>query len=360
MFSLRVGSRLTQSVNATLTQRVLTVASASGQTTATTTTTTTANFSVCTRLQNQQQYQRQQYQRQQQQNRRTSTRVVLPFAAAASLSFFSLYNTACAEGEKQAEEQPEDIGFDATSFRPLTLAQITPYNHNTSIFRFELLNTSASLNMPVASFILVKVNIDGKDVIRPYTPVIGQGVGYVDLLVKKYDNGPMSSHIHNLKVGDTLEFKGPLKKIEYKPNMVQHVTMIAGGTGITPMMQVLHHALKNPEDLTEFSLVFANISEKDILMKDWLDFLTTRHNNLKIHYTIDKPSTEWKGDVGHVNEHMLQKYIAPPNTNTLVFVCGPPGFMKHISGDKAPDKSQGELDGLLKKMGYTQEQVYKF
>lgn len=31
-----------------------------------------------------------------------------------------------------------------------------------------------------------------------------------------------------------------------------------------------------------------------------------------------------------------------------------------VSGDKNPDKSQGELGGLLKKMGYSEADVYKF
>ena len=35
-------------------------------------------------------------------------------------------------------------------------------------------------------------------------------------------------------------------------------------------------------------------------------------------------------------------------------------MMKAISGDKAQDKSQGELSGLLKEMGYTSDMVYKF
>jgi cytochrome-b5 reductase len=41
-------------------------------------------------------------------------------------------------------------------------------------------------------------------------------------------------------------------------------------------------------------------------------------------------------------------------------VCGPPPMMKAISGDKAEDKSQGVLTGILAKMGYTTVQVYKF
>ena len=34
--------------------------------------------------------------------------------------------------------------------------------------------------------------------------------------------------------------------------------------------------------------------------------------------------------------------------------------MKAMSGDKAEDKTQGPLSGLLAKLGYKQEQVYKF
>jgi cytochrome-b5 reductase len=35
-------------------------------------------------------------------------------------------------------------------------------------------------------------------------------------------------------------------------------------------------------------------------------------------------------------------------------------MMKAVSGDKAKDKSQGELTGLLKQLGYTEQQVFKF
>ena len=41
-------------------------------------------------------------------------------------------------------------------------------------------------------------------------------------------------------------------------------------------------------------------------------------------------------------------------------VCGPPPMMKALSGDKAQDKSQGPLSGLLKDLGFTEEGVFKF
>lgn len=55
--------------------------------------------------------------------------------------------------------------------------------------------------------------------------------------------------------------KGPLPKIEYKPNIKKHIGMIAGGSGITPMLQVAHEILKNPQDQTEVRLIFANVTK---------------------------------------------------------------------------------------------------
>ena len=46
----------------------------------------------------------------------------------------------------------------------------------------------------------------------------------------------------------------------------------------------------------------------------------------------------------------------------LIFiqVCGPPGFMVAMSGNKTKEGKQGELDGLLKAAGYTEDMVFKF
>lgn len=70
----------------------------------------------------------------------------------------------------------------------------------------------------------------------------------------------------------------------------------------------------------------------------------------------------WKGGVGYVTRDMVAAHMpaASLGGDGLIMVCGPPGMMAAVSGDKAPDKSQGELSGLLKAMGYTSDQVYKF
>jgi len=100
--------------------------------------------------------------------------------------------------------------------------------------------------------------------------------GFVDLIIKSYPKpgGIMSRHIQSLRPGiDHVEMKGPFKKIDYRPNMCKKLGMIAGGTGITPMLQIIREVLSNPEDRTEISLIFANVSEDDILLRDELDAL---------------------------------------------------------------------------------------
>jgi len=52
--------------------------------------------------------------------------------------------------------------------------------------------------------------------------------------------------------------------------------------------------------------------------------------------------------------------MPPPSNDNLIFVCGPPGLMNHISGSTSPDYTQGPLSGLLKKLGYSESHVFKF
>lgn len=138
----------------------------------------------------------------------------------------------------------------------------------------------------------------------------------------------------------------------------------AGGTGITPMYQVLDEILKNSDDKTEVSLIYANKTPADVLLKDTLHKLATQHSNFHVHYVVEKTGTLnallWKGSTGYVTDKIVEKHCPGPSDDNLVLVCGPPPMMKAISGEKAPDKSQGDLAGVLAKMGFTADQVYKF
>ena len=69
---------------------------------------------------------------------------------------------------------------------------------------------------------------------------------------------------------------------------------------------------------------------------------------MQVYYTIDKTKDGkipegWKGGVGYVTKDMASAHIPPPSDDNLVLVCGPPPMYKALSGEKAKDKSQGEV-----------------
>jgi len=184
----------------------------------------------------------------------------------------------------------------------------------------------------------------------------------LDLLVKKYPNGAMSEHMHDMEPGQRLDFKGPIPKYPWTTNKHDHIALISGGTGITPMYQLARAIFNNPEDKTKVTLVFANVTEEDILLKKEFEHLeNTYPQRFRAFYVLDKPPKEWKGGKGFVSKELLKTVLPEPKSeNIKVFVCGPPGMYNAISGAKKSPSDQGELDGSLKELGYTKDQVYKF
>ncbi|XP_021741671.1 NADH-cytochrome b5 reductase-like protein [Chenopodium quinoa] len=264
------------------------------------------------------------------------------------------------------EETQKKVALNPDKWLEFKLQETATVSHNTKLYRFSF-DSEAVLGLHIASCLLTRAptgqNDEGKTkyVVRPYTPISDpDSKGYFDLMIKIYPEGKMSQHFAKLKPGDVVEVKGPIEKLRYTCNMKKHIGMIAGGTGVTPMLQVAEAILKNPDDKTQVSLVYANVSPDDILLKQKLDILATSHPNFKVFYTVDNPSKDWRGGVGYVSKDVVTKGLPGPGDDTLIMVCGPPGMMQNISGDKAKDYSQGEVSGILKELGYTKEMVYKF
>ncbi|ETW86565.1 hypothetical protein HETIRDRAFT_437452 [Heterobasidion irregulare TC 32-1] len=288
-------------------------------------------------------------------------------AGTLGLGGYVFLNSTAPTPKKAQEKSP----LDPQNFLDFKLKRVVPYNHNTATFVFELPNNEASL-LPVASCLLVRASdpaaltdAKGRPVVRPYTPVSQPDApGELALLVKKYDAGNASKHIHDLKVGDTLAIKGPIAKFPYKVNEFDEVALIGGGSGITPLYQILTYALADPSNKTKFKLVFANQTEADILLREEFDALRKAHpDTFDVLYAVDKPESgkAWTGHTGFLSKDVLKQHLAPPSLNdkVKVFVCGPPGQVAAIAGKKEGPK-QGAVGGILKELGYTEDQVYKF
>ncbi|KAI9286481.1 hypothetical protein BC943DRAFT_223415 [Umbelopsis sp. AD052] len=207
-----------------------------------------------------------------------------------------------------------------------------PVSHNTAIYRFALPSKTAVLGLPIGQHISLVVDVDGRSVSRSYTPTSQFNTqGHFDLMIKSYPTGAVSSFVAKLEVGDTVGVKGPRGAFTYTPRMVKELGMIAGGTGITPMLQIIRAILSNPHDPTKVSLIFANVTDDDILLREELDELAKRHDNLKVHYVLNDPPEGWTGGVGFVTREMIEKWLPPPAKDIKILLCGPPAMIKAMT-----------------------------
>ncbi|CAO2652143.1 Nn.00g004260.m01.CDS01 [Neocucurbitaria sp. VM-36] len=216
-----------------------------------------------------------------------------------------------------------------TDFQEFELEEKTVLSHNTAIYRFKLPRKTDILGLPIGQHISLAATIAGqpKEVVRSYTPVSSdEDKGHFDLLIKSYPTGNISKHVAGLQVGQTMKVRGPKGAMVYTPNMVRHFGMIAGGTGITPMLQVVKAIIRGRAagDKTEVDLIFANVNPEDILLKDDLDALVAKDPKFRVHYVLNNPPEKWSGGTGFVTADLIKEKLPAPASDVKILVCGPP------------------------------------
>lgn len=252
---------------------------------------------------------------------------------------------------------------------PCTLVSKTSISHDVRKLRFALPSEDQVLGLPVGKHIYLCATINDKLCMRAYTPTSGvDEVGYFELVVKIYfkgqhpnfpNGGLMSQFLDSISTGTILEIKGPLGHIEYigngnflvsgKRKFSKRLAMIAGGTGITPVYQVMQAILENAEDDTEMHLVYANRTENDILLRDELDAWAKKYpDRVKVWYVVTNPIEDgWKYSVGFITESILREHIPPASDTTLALACGPPPMIQFAVTQNLEKMGYNIKDSLL-------------
>ncbi|CAI9782479.1 unnamed protein product [Fraxinus pennsylvanica] len=219
------------------------------------------------------------------------------------------------------EDASPKVALNPNKWFEFKLQDKAQVSHNSQLFRFSF-DPAAKLGLDVASCIIIT---------RSHRSLPFQLVLHLQCNLNSLFHAKVAPAGQNPEGKPKYVIRPPIEKLRYNPNMKKHIGMIAGGSGISPMLQIIDAILKNPDDNTQVTLLYANVF-----------------------YTVDNPTKDWHGGTGYIANDMVKKGLPGPGDDTLILVCGPPGMMKNISGDTAPDWSQGEV------LGYTETMVYKF
>ncbi|RMZ75784.1 hypothetical protein DV738_g5276, partial [Chaetothyriales sp. CBS 135597] len=224
------------------------------------------------------------------------------------------------------------------AFQEFPLIKKTETSHNVAIYRFGLPRPTDIIGLPIGQHISLAATPKGsdKEIVRSYTPISSdEDKGYVDFLIKAYPQGNISAHVTTLKIGDTMKLRGPKGAMVYRPNLVKRIGMIAGGTGITPMLQIIRainrgRPKNGGTDVTKVDLIFANVNPNDILLKDQLDAIAAEDPDFNVYYVLNNPPEGWTGGVGFVTADIIKAKLPPPGPDVKILICGPPPMVSAL------------------------------
>jgi len=228
--------------------------------------------------------------------------------------------------------------------QPFKLQNKTVLSHDSFMLDFALQSPEHVLGLDTGKHMFLSADVKGETVMRRYTPISSNyDIGRVKFVIKAYrpcerfpNGGKFSQHLDSLKIGDTIDMRGPVGEFEYISNgkylidgeehLSTRYNMVAGGTGITPVMQIAAEILRHPQDTTQISLIFACREENDLLMRSTLDqWASVFPNKFKVHYILsDKWPEGWKYSTGFVSKPLFEEHFYPAGDDVHNLMCGPP------------------------------------
>lgn len=167
--------------------------------------------------------------------------------------------------------------------------------------------------------------------------------GYLEITAKRAEGGCVSVFLNQrVQVGLMVEARGPFGRFYFDEVRHPRIVLIAGGSGITPMMSMLRYI----DDLglsTEATLLYFVRTPRDVLFARELEQMRAELANFRYQVIVSKPDPDWKGATGHLSRELLEESVHRMQSAHF-FLCGPTGLMDAATS-------------LLRALGIPDEQI---
>ena len=195
--------------------------------------------------------------------------------------------------------------------------------------------TAPKVKFIAGQYAKISLNIDNKDVARPYSFVNSPNEPFLEIYSVAVQNGPLSTELQKIKKGDRLNISknGNGFLILNEIPKVKNIWMLATGTGIGPYLSIL----KTEDSWDNFEkviLVHAVRYNKELTYKETIKNLKEKYGKRFIYITFvsrEKSENSLDGRIPQsINNGLLEKKantkMLPSNTH--IMLCGNPEMLK--------------------------------
>lgn len=193
---------------------------------------------------------------------------------------------------------------------------------NNTVRRFWV-KTEEKLDFLPGQFVTMDLPISDKRLKRWRSYSIASCVAedLLEFCIVQLEGGKGTEYLFNdVKIGDTIRFKGPSGTFVAPTNPDHDIVMICTGTGVAPFRPMLHDLLRVQKTTRNIHLIFGTRYENGLLYRDEFEALEKEFSNFSYSPCLSQ-EVNWDGIKGYVHQVYQEKYNeARPDIK--FYICG--------------------------------------
>jgi ferredoxin-NADP reductase len=173
---------------------------------------------------------------------------------------------------------------------------------------------------------------DGYQAARSYSIASSPAAGQVTITVERLDDGEVSPYlVDELRAGDRIELRGPIGGyFVWDVSDGGPLQLIAGGSGIVPLMSMLRHRVEAGSDVP-VRLLYSSRALEDVIYRVELDALARQPGVDVVHTLTRAQPPGWTGYTRRIDAEMLREAAWPASQSPRAFICGPTRLVEGVA-----------------------------
>lgn len=244
-------------------------------------------------------------------------------------------------------EIPEEL-FNIKEFKT-RVAFIKDLTHDIKLIRFDLIEPN-EIKFKAGQYVQLETQpYDGvKEVVQRAYSMCSPAYekNYVELMIRLVPEGICTTWVFNhLKEGDSVRIIGPMGDFQLH-NGEGEIVMIAGGSGMAPMVSLLAEMAKKKET-RRATYFFGALTKKDMFYIDEMAEFEKQLPSFKFVPALSAPEPEdkWDGEVGLITQPLERHLKAIDTSKAQGYLCGSPGMINACTT-------------IMKKHGITADRIF--